>query len=45
MEENHTYGRQETLVKAQKDGGLMKSKASHQNYKEASRTRQSDIPQ
>lgn len=43
MEENHTYGRQETFVKAQEDRGLMKLKASHQNYKVLSRARQSVI--
>lgn len=42
MEENYAHGTQE-IVKAQEDGGLMKLKASHQNYKGASRTRQSDI--
>lgn len=42
MEENYTHGKQET-VKAQENGGLMKLKAHHQNYKGASRSRQSDI--
>lgn len=42
MEENYAHGTQE-IVKAQEDGGLMKLKASHQNYKGSSRTSQSDI--
>lgn len=41
MEENYAHGTQE-IVKAQEDGGLMKLKASHQNDKGSSRTRQSD---
>lgn len=43
MQENYTYEEQETLVKAQEDRGLMELKASHHNYKRASRTRRSDI--
>lgn len=39
MVENYTFGKPKTLVKAQEDGGSMKSKGNYQNYKGASTTR------